>query len=135
MKTYKITIKMTNNLTVEAKYPANNTKQAIRMATEIIPQIEEATKEKAIQYKIENYQESKKEPDLDRYVINKTKEKPETYICVDLDKRIKIEWQKGEYNKTQKIELINGADKNPLNIATALREMGEYLVTNHKNLL
>lgn len=59
------------------------------------------------------------------------------YVVADLDNRIKIEWKKGMYNETQRISFIGDAPAtlDELAIASALREIGEYLYLNFRELV
>lgn len=58
------------------------------------------------------------------------------YVVADLDNGIKVEWKKGMYNETNRPMPISGEmPTDPMKMATALREIGEYLAKNFKELI
>lgn len=55
------------------------------------------------------------------------------WCCIDLTDGITCTWEDGKFVESQKFS-FNG-DSNPLNVASLLREMGDWLMANHREKL
>lgn len=74
--------------------------------------------------------------DNERFAVTTIHNKPGWYVVADLDNRIKIEFKKGRYNETQRILPIGeGKDLSPIQRATALREIGEFMYDNFREII
>lgn len=54
--------------------------------------------------------------------------------CTDVQRDIRVVWKEGDYNDSVVCNADNCAES-PIAVATAMREIGEYLFHYHKNLL
>lgn len=74
--------------------------------------------------------------DNERFVVTTIKNKPGWYVVADLENFLKIEFKKGKYNETNTISITNECKElSPLQQATALREIGEFMYNNFKELI
>lgn len=74
--------------------------------------------------------------DNERFAVTNIQNKPGWYVVVDLDNLLKIEFKKGMYNETNTVSHIGEGKKlTPLEQATALREIGEFMFNNFKELI
>jgi hypothetical protein len=74
--------------------------------------------------------------DNERFAVTTIKNKPGWYVVADLDNLLKVEFKKGKYNETNTVSFIgNGKELSPLQQATALREIGEFMFNNFKDLI
>lgn len=74
--------------------------------------------------------------DNERFAVTNIPNKPGWYAAVDLDNLLKVEFKRGKYNDTNTISHIGeGKQLTPLQQATALREIGEFLFNNFKELI
>ena len=73
--------------------------------------------------------------DNDRFAVTNITNKEGWYVVVDLDNRVKVEFKKGKFNETQKAEFYGKETPDPLTIATALREIGEFMQSKFSELI
>jgi hypothetical protein len=70
-----------------------------------------------------------------RYIIQPS-EKLNHFVVTDQVNKIVVIFEKGKYNDTQKIETLEDfSNANFMNMAKYMREIGDWLVNNHYNLL
>lgn len=74
----------------------------------------------------------KENGDANRFLLQIGKEQ-DTYIVTDSDNHIVCFFKKGQYNSTQKFTFLE--DIVPINLATILRELGDWLALNHADII
>lgn len=135
MKQYKIIIRVDTGDEVQANVAARNKADAVRR----LSQIEEFRSFVGNRnFEIVSIEAAEiKSIDNERFGITTIDNKPGWYVVADLDNKIKVEWKKGRYNDTQHAMPFGDKTHTPdaMQIATALREIGEYLYNNFKELL
>lgn len=73
---------------------------------------------------------------MERFILQPSQVKPNYFLVTDQDNGIIIQFQKGKFNETQKITELNDLNPNDfMKIARIMREIGEYLQQNNKELL
>lgn len=134
MKRYYINIKFKNGDELQANVTARNQADAIRRLQNT-PQF------------VDNFGNLEIEStsitpipiasiDNERFAVTNIQNKPGWYVVVDLDNLLKIEFKKGMYNETNTVSRIGeGKELTPLQQATALREIGEFMFNNFKELI
>lgn len=134
MNKYRIEITFVSNDRIEARVDARNKKDALRRLMD-----SEAFKNFASQCggiltaSVEK-EEREETIDTSRFVVSSVNGKEGWYVVADLENRIKVEFKKGHYNDMQKVTYFGeGADA--LREATALREIGEFMFNNFKELI
>ena len=135
MKQYKVIIKLTNGDRVEANVTARNQSDAIKRLQET-QQFAEFVEGKTLDG-IEVVPVPIQPIDNERFGVTTIDNKPGWYVIADLDNKVKIEWKKGMYNETNRA-MPTGDGELPadaLKMATILREIGEYLSLNFKELI
>lgn len=74
--------------------------------------------------------------DKERFAVTAISQRPGWYVIADLDNLLKVEWQRGMYNETQKVLPIGqGKELSATEAATAMREIGEFLHDNFLELI
>lgn len=132
MKRYSVNVTMADGGKVEAKVTARNRSDAIGrlMRNE---QFREATEGK----QVESF-EIKPIPiepiDNTRFSVRTISNKRGWYIVEDARSGFRIEWKKGMYNETNRV-IPPSEVKDAAAAATILREIGEYLYGNFKELV
>lgn len=136
MKRYKIIIKLTNGDYVEAAVVARNGKDAIRRLRES-DQFRDFAGNADIE-EIEINPIETKPIDNNRFSVTDVLNKQGWYVVADLDNLIEVEFRKGHYNDMQNIHMIDGGKQpplSPLEEATALREIGEFMADKFAELV
>lgn len=134
MKKYRIEITFVSGDRIEARVDARNKNDAMRRLMDA-----EAFKNFASQCgdilstSVEQ-EEIEETIDTSRFVVTSLNGKEGWYVVADLENRIKVEFKKGHYNDMQKVTCF-GKDADALKEATALREIGDYLFKNFKELI
>ena len=131
---YLITIALKNGDEVNAKAVAENTTEAIIkiLNTQQVADFIKNGKGIASIMVKENYIKEI-EP---KYKLEKSKVSPDKWVLTDLTNIFVIRWVQGKYNETQQITSLNDTDNlSPIERATILRQAGEWLYNNHKELL
>ena len=134
MKRYKIDIKLSNGDELHTKVTARNQADAIRRLEQTPEVIEFIGDNKIVTMDVEPIPI---EPiDNERFAVTTIDNKPGWYVVADLDNLIRIEWQKGKYNETQRVLPIGkGKPLDAQQEATAMREIADYLIDNFKELM
>lgn len=134
MKRYKIEIKLTDGRNITANVVGRNQADAIGRL-EKTPQFLNYVGKSEID-KIDIDPIPIEPIDNRRFSVTTIDNKPGWYIVVDLDHMLKIEFKKGMYNETQRIVPFDrGRQPEALEIATVLREAGEFLHQFFEELL
>lgn len=135
MKQYQITIKLKNGDEINAKVVARNQSDAIKRLRET-SKVSEFINGQEIE-KIDVVPIQIKPIDNERFGVTTIDNKPGWYVIADLDNKVKIEWKKGMYNETNRAMPIGDGElpADALKMSTILREIGEYLSNNFKELI
>ncbi|MBQ3843479.1 MAG: hypothetical protein II817_00685 [Bacteroidales bacterium] len=134
MKRYQINITLTNGDELDARVVGRNRSDALRRIEQTEAYINFVGNH---DIKTIDIRPIPIEPiDNERFAVTTIDNKPGWYVVADLDNRIKIEFKKGRYNDTQRVLPIGeGKQLTALQQATALREIGEYLYKNFKEII
>ena len=134
MKRFKVDIELGDGNQVHAKVTARNKNDAFRRV-QMLEQFKQFQTAEIVAWTVEPI--PIESVDNSRFAVTNITNKQGWYVVADLDNRIKIEWKKGMYNETQRISFIGDAPAtlDELAIASALREIDEYLYTNFKELV
>mgnify|MGYP003552613618 FL=1 len=73
--------------------------------------------------------------DNERFAVTNITNKEGWYVVVDLDNRVKIEFKKGKFNETQQVQYYGKETPDPLSIATASPEIGEFMQSKFSELI
>lgn len=134
MKRYKIEIKLTDGRNITANVVGRNKVDAIGRL-EKTPQFVNFVGKSEID-KIDIDPIPIEPIDNRRFSVTTIDNKPGWYIVVDLDHMLKIEFKKGMYDETARIVPFDrGRQPEALEIATVLREAGEFLHQYFEELL
>lgn len=131
---YRIEITFVSGDRIEARVEARNKKDAMRRLMDA-----EAFKNFASQcgdVLTSSIEQEGREESIDesRFVVTSMHGKDGWYVVADLENRIKVEFKKGHYNDMQKVTCF-GECADALKEATALREIGEFMFNNFKELI
>lgn len=134
MKRYHITIDFSDGNRVDAKVVGRNKNDALRRLKRQPQYADFAGNADII---AESVEPVPIEPiDNERFAVTTIDNKPGWYVVADLDNLIKVEWKKGMYNETQRVLPIGeGKPMDALEAATAMREIGEFLFDNFRELV
>lgn len=75
---------------------------------------------------------------MERYILQKSKERNNWYVATDTLAGIVVKFEKGKFNETQKatmLEDLNFHSDTPTRLATAMKELTEWLIENHSEVL
>lgn len=134
MKTYKINIKLKNGNEIHSSVVARNQADAMRRL-EKNPEFVDFIGDSEIS-SVSIDPVPIKPLDNERFAVTTIDNKPGWYVIADLDNLLRVEFKKGRYNETNSVSAIGqGKELTALQAATALREIGEYLYNNFKELV
>lgn len=72
---------------------------------------------------------------MNKYILQQT-EKPQHWVITDQDNLISIIFKEKQFNETQEVKLLDeNITKSPTELAKILRQIGDYLVENHSELI
>jgi hypothetical protein len=75
---------------------------------------------------------------MERYLLQKSKEQNNWYVATDTLAGIVVKFEKGKFNETQKatmLEDLNFHSDTPTRLATAMKDLTEWLINNHSDVL
>lgn len=75
---------------------------------------------------------------MERYLLQKSKEQNNWYVATDTLAGIVVKFEKGKFNETQKatiLEDLNFHSDTPTRLATAMKDLTEWLIENHSDVL
>lgn len=73
--------------------------------------------------------------DKERFILQPSKE-PGWYVLTDEELLITLRFRAGDYNGSQQVKMIDESRvKDPMDIATSLRLMGDWMLKYHKELV
>ena len=95
-----------------------------------------STQERAKLYKIlgDNLNKGKMIINKMRYLVEESKDLKNHWVCIDKIYKIVIIWENKRFNESQKVSELEDASDS-LRLAKIIREMGDFLVTNHAEKL
>lgn len=134
MNRYRIEITFVSNDRVEARVDARNKKDALRRLMDSEAFMDFASQCGDILTASVEQEEREETIDTSRFVVSSVHGKEGWYVVADLENRVKVEFKKGHYNDMQKVTCFS-EDADALTQATALREIGEYIFNNFKELI
>lgn len=134
MNKYRIEITFVSNDRIEARVDARNKKDALRRLMDSEAFMEFASQCGDILTASVEQEEKEETIDTSRFVVSSVNGKEGWYVVADLENRIKVEFKKGHYNDMQKVTCF-GDSTDALKEATALREIGEFMFNNFKELI
>jgi len=134
MNKYRIEITFVSNDRIEARVDARNKKDALRRLMDSEAFMDFASQCGDILTTSVETEERDETIDESRFVVTSVNGKEGWYVVADLENRIKVEFKKGHYNDMQKVTCF-GECADALTQATALREIGDYLFKNFKELI
>lgn len=79
-----------------------------------------------------------KDNNMERYILQKSKERENWYVATDTIAGIVVKFEKGKFNETQKatmLEDLNFHRGTPTRLATAMKDLTEWLINNHSDVL
>lgn len=132
MKRYKVTIELADGNRIEAKVTARNRHDALHRLQNT-EQARQFITSDIVGYTVEPI--PVEQVDNNRFVVTDLANRQGWYVCADLDNRVRVEWRKGHYNTMQRVGTMDGATPDPQLLATALREIGDYLAEFFAELL
>lgn len=68
------------------------------------------------------------------YVVQQLEDK-NGFTCTDTKNMISVSWQDRKFNDTQKVSFLNSTVPDAGQLATAMRQIGDWLVENHSEKL
>lgn len=132
MKRYSVDMKMADGTKVEAKVTARSKSDAVgRLMNN--EQFREATDGKKVE-SIDVIPIPIEPIDEKRFAVRTIANKTGWYIVEDAGTGFRIEWKKGMYNETNRVIPPHDIE-DATAAATSLREIGEYLYKNFKELV
>ncbi|MBO7606908.1 MAG: hypothetical protein J6T28_04745 [Paludibacteraceae bacterium] len=134
MNKYRIEITFVSNDRVEARVDARNKKDALRRLMDSEAFMDFASQCGDILTASVEQEEREETIDTSRFVVSSVNGKEGWYVVADLENRIKVEFKKGHYNDMQKVTCF-GECADALKEATALREIGEFMFNNFRELI
>ena len=80
----------------------------------------------------------KKGNNMERYLLQKSAERENWLVATDTIAGIVVKFEKGKFNETQKatmLEDLNFHRSTPTRLATAMKDLTEWLINNHSDVL
>lgn len=75
---------------------------------------------------------------MERYLLQRSKEQNNWYVATDTLAGIVVKFEKGKFNETQKatmLEDLNFHSDTATRLATAMKDLTEWLINNHSDVL
>ena len=122
---------------VEARVDARTPEEAIDKVMQQ-PPVQEIVKNKwgrdaEIEVEVEPIEDAVL--DKDRFLLQPSKEDG-WYVLTDTELLITLRFRAGDYNGSQQVKMIDESRvKDPMDIATSLRLMGDWMLKYHKELI
>ena len=134
MNRYLFTITLTDGRRVEARAIGETSRQALE-ALKANKQFQDYVGDSSIDSVNATFDGEVKPVTKDCCVLQESREKPNHYVVTHLATKIVVIFAKGGYNETARVVPLKDEPGRPLEEATALREIGEFLALYHKDLL
>lgn len=130
---YLVTIKLNNGDEINARAVGEDTSDAlVRLLSveQVTDFVNEGKGISSLELK-ENFAKDV-EP---QYKLEKSKFARTGWVLTDLSNMIVLRWIEGHFNESVKITSLTDEEVEPLKRATALRQAGDWLFNNHKELI
>lgn len=134
MNRYLFTITLTDGRRVEARAIGETSRQALK-ALKANKQFQDYVGDSSIDSVNATFEDKVKPVTEDSCILQESREKPNHYVVTHLATKIVVIFAKGGYNETARVVPLKDEPGRPLEEATALREIGEFLALYHKDLL
>lgn len=135
MNQYRVIIKLSNEEEIDAKVAAESEEHAVKRLVDT-PQFRQFVGTSKIrETSITLLGEYKEVDNTARFVFGESKEKTNWFVVTDTVEMFVVRFEKGRYNETAIITPLNDNISSALQSATSLREIGEYLVKYHPEVL
>ena len=75
---------------------------------------------------------------MGRYLLQASTERENWFVATDTEAGIVIRFEKGKFNETQKVTLLDDVEYNErvaTNLAVAIRQLTDWIVENHIDTL
>lgn len=133
MQSYQVKIKLSNNTEVQARVEARNQSDAIRRLEKSPEFVQFLGDAQILSVDIQPIEL----PPVDnkRFALTTIDNKQGWYIAVDLDNRIKIQFKAHKYNETNSVVKFGEKKQQPIEEATAIRELSDWLLQNFPDLI
>lgn len=135
MNQYRVIIKPSNEEKVDAKIAAKSEKRAVKRLVDTPEFRQFVGTAKPKETSITLLGEYKEVDNTARFVFGESKEKPNWFVVTDTAEMFVVSFEKGKFNETVIITPLNDNVSSVLQSATSLREIGEYLVKYHPEVL
>lgn len=70
-----------------------------------------------------------------RFLLQRSQKNKSGWVCTDLEYKVVVTFTEHRFNETRKITYLEDAPSDYLERARVMREMGDWLSENHKDLL
>ena len=125
---FRIIVKLSNGNEIDAKIEAENEDAAKKRLGEIPEFLEFTKNSKIISYDITL--EDKKSLRKNDYVLQKS-DRPNIYIVADVANELVISFEVHKFNETREVTFLEDKNLSAREIATILRNVGEWLSRHH----
>lgn len=130
---YLVTIKLNNGDEINARAVGEDTSDAlVRLLS--VEQVKDFVNEGKGISSLELKENFVKDVEP-QYKLEKSKFARTGWVLTDLSNMIVIRWLEGHFNESVKITSLTDEEVEPLKRATVLRQAGEWLFNNHKELI
>lgn len=75
---------------------------------------------------------------MERYLLQASAERENWFVATDTIAGIVVKFEKGKFNETQKVTMLEDLNFHrgtPTRLATAMKELTDWLVANHSDVL
>lgn len=136
MKRYRLKITLADGRIVDAKSVGEDHEQAIERICSTEQFIKFVGEREIVNVECELLGEVGKIVDKENFVLQRSKERDGWWVATDTATNIVLQFEQGNFKHTATITPIADlAGYSELSIATALRELGEWLATYHGDLI
>lgn len=71
---------------------------------------------------------------MERFILQPSQEQENWWVLTDTENQIVVRFENKRFNQTQQVTMLEDVDTpNPLVIARMMREIGDFLATNHRD--
>lgn len=70
---------------------------------------------------------------MNRYIIQQSSTHPNKWVLTDTTNKIVVTFEDGAFNSTQKVTMLDDTRLTANELATAMRELGEWVVKYHSS--
>lgn len=72
---------------------------------------------------------------MEKYLLQKSTELKNVWIVTDTVYGIVVQFEEGKFNETQKVSFLEKPNEPALSIARKLRELSEWIIENHPEII